>query len=71
MFTTSEIPAKLLIGRKTVIVTNFRPLNNKITPIKCIKFDENFCVIFITLSRNEVWERNIQEFLIMHDHKHH
>ena len=54
VLTTSEIPAKLLLGQKTILVTKFWPPNVKIEPIKCMKSDDNICVIFFTISQQNL-----------------
>ena len=68
--TASEIPPKSLLDQNTVLATIFWPLNVKIKPIKCLKFDDNICDIFITLSHNRIREYSNQWFPSMHDHKH-
>ena len=70
MPTINETLAKLLLGPKTVKVTIFRPLNVKIKPIKCMKYNDIVWVTFITLSHNEIWEHDNQDLPLMHDYKH-
>ena len=65
VLSTNEIPAKLWLSQKTVRVTIFWPLNVKVKQIKCMKFDDNIRVIFITLSHNQARKYNLQELPLM------